>query len=202
MNRGFIKGTRAPFSYGLNRVWSFEYEAIIECIRKRPWLAHIKRMEQSYFRTVALEEYQSNPWYTCGEAAPLLGLVDHNAVQRYIKRGWLRADRKPGAGGLGQYVIRQRDIDVFLLDDPRPGNRSWWMKAVRKQTLRRERQRQYRLRRKMPAVDWRGRGTKVKHCPVGRESCHEQCPARKESRCCFRSRTGTELRWLRLRERR
>lgn len=146
MNRGFIKGTRAPFSYGLNRVWSFEYEAIIECIRKRPWLAHIKRMEQSYFRTVALEEYQSNPWYTCGEAAPLLGLVDHNAVQRYIKRGWLRADRKPGAGGLGQYVIRQRDIDVFLLDDPRPGNRSWWMKAVRKQTLRRERQRQYRLR--------------------------------------------------------
>lgn len=197
MSRGFIKGKRAPFSYGLNRVWRFEYEDIVRCIRKRPWLVQIKRMEQSYFRTIALQEYQSNPWYTSGEAAPLLGLVDRDAVQRYIKRGWLRADRRPGAGGHGEYVIRQKDIDAFLQDDPRPGNRSRWMKAIRKRMLRNEKQRQYRLRRKMLAVSWRGRGVKVKHCPGGRLTCHLQCPARGGSRCYFRSRIGTGLRWLR-----
>jgi len=196
MNRGFIKGKRAPFSYGLNRVWRFEYEDIIECIQKRPWLVQIERMEQSYFRTVAREEYQSNPWYTCQETALLLGIIDHNAVQRYVNRGWLRADRRPGAGGHGQHIIRQKDIDAFLQDDPRPGNRSRWASAIRKRVLRNEKQRRYRLRRKMATVDWRGQGTRVKHCPAGREVCHRQCPARGGSRCHFRSRTGVEFRWL------
>lgn len=197
MSRGFIKGKRAPFSYGLNQVWRFEYEDIIRCIRKRPWLVQIERMERSYFRTIAQEEYQSNPWYTCNQTAPLLGVANHDPIQRYIRRGWLRADRRPGAGGLGEYVIRQKDIDAFLQDDPRPGIRSQRGRTNRKKVLRREKRRQYRLRKKMATVNWRGRGVKVKHCPEGREFCHLQCPARGGSRCYFRSRIGTELRWLR-----
>ena len=62
MNRGVIKGKRAPFHCGLNQVWRFEYEDIVRCIRKRPWLVHIEWIEQSYFRTVAQKAYQSNPW--------------------------------------------------------------------------------------------------------------------------------------------
>ena len=197
MDRGFINGTRAPFCYGKHRVWSFEYEGIIQCIRRRPWLANIERMEESYFRSIALEERQSNPWYTADQAAPLIGVADRNPVHRYIIKGWLRAEKRPGAGGLGEYVLRKKDIDAFLLDDPRPGNKSSWMKAIRKRVLLREKQRRYRLRKKMATVDWRGRGTKVKHCPGGRATCHKQCPAREEARCCFRSRSGTELWWIR-----
>jgi len=197
MNRGFIKGERAPFCYGRNLVWNFQYEDIIQCIEKRPWLANLDRMEESYFRSIVLEERRSNPWYTAEQAAPLIGVADHAPVQRYIIKGWLHADRRPGAGGFGEYVIRKKDIDAFLQDDPRPGNKSEWAKAIRKKVLRREAQRRYRLRRKMTTVDWRGRGTKVKHCPVGRAFCHQQCPALKEARCCYRSRSGTELWWIR-----
>ena len=197
MNRGFIEGKRAPFCYGRNRVWNFQYEDIIQCIEKRPWLANLDRMEESYFRSIVLGEYRSNPWYTADQAAPLIGVADCNPVRRYIIKGWLRAEKRPGAGGRGEYVIRKKDIDAFLQNDPRPGNKSTWMKAIRNRALRREKQRRYRLRKKMATVDWRGRGTKVKNCPVGRTTCHEQCPAWKEARCCYRSRSGTELWWIR-----
>ena len=115
---------------------------------------------------------------------------------RYIRRGWLPADRRPAGGGLGQYIIRQKAIDAFLQDDPRPGNRSQRGRYNRKKALRKEKQRRYRLRKKMDGVDWRGKGIKVKNCPVGRDFCHQQCPARGESRCHYLGRIGTELRLL------
>ena len=197
MDRGFIKGKRAPFFYGNNRVWDFQEEDIIECIERRPWLAVLDRMEESYFRSIARREWQTNPWYTSETAAPLLGIVDHNAVKRYIRRGWLHAERKPGAGGLGEYVLRKKDINAFLQDDPRPGNKSAIASRNRKRSLLHLKQRMYRLRRKMRDTDWRGRGTMVKNCPGGRTTCHRQCPARKGDRCYLVSRIGSELRWLR-----
>lgn len=129
MEKGFIKGKHAPFSYGKTRCWSFEYEDIIACLQARPWLLDPKRMERSYFRTIVREEYKKDPWYNCREAAPFLGLVDINAVHRYITRGWLPAVRRPLVGPLGRrswgWVIRQSDIKKMLLNDPRPGRRRY-----------------------------------------------------------------------------
>ena len=196
MDRGFIKGKRAPFFYGNNRVWDFQEEDIIECIERRPWLAVLDRMEESYFRSIARREWQTNPWYTADQAAPLIGVADCNPVRRYIIKGWLLAEKRPGGGGHGEYVIRKKDIDAFLQDDPRPGNKSAIASTNRKRALRNLQYRKYRLRRKMATADWRGRGARVNHCPVGREFCHRQCPARGGSRCYFRSRAGVELRWM------
>ncbi|MFH0808849.1 MAG: hypothetical protein V2A77_00020 [Pseudomonadota bacterium] len=108
------------FAYGKYRTWRFEYEDIEACLRKRPWLVDPKRMEQSYFRAIVRDAWQQDPWYNCYETAPLLGLVDHNAVHRYLQRGWLKYEKRPGAGGLGEYVIRRSAIDEMLAHDPRP----------------------------------------------------------------------------------
>lgn len=123
-NKGYIKGKRAPFAYGKTFCWSFEYEDIIACLKKRPWLLNPSRMEQSYFRTIIREEFDKDPWYGCKDAAPFMGLVDINAVHRYIYRGWLPALRRPvyGANGHGSWgwVIRKSSINLFLKNDPRP----------------------------------------------------------------------------------
>lgn len=66
------------------------------------------------------EEWDRDPWFTSQEAAPKLGLIDHNAVKRYIRRGWLPAERKPGNGSWqGTWIIRQSAIDNLLKKDPR-----------------------------------------------------------------------------------
>jgi hypothetical protein len=129
MEAGFLKGKHAPFYYGKTPCWSFEYEDIITCLRERPWLVDLKKMEISYFRTVVREEYERDPWYGTREAAPFLGLVDINAVHRYIRHGWLPAVRRPLVGGKRHgswgWVIRRSDIDAMLKNDPRPTRRRY-----------------------------------------------------------------------------
>ncbi|MDP2730280.1 MAG: hypothetical protein Q8O55_07350 [Dehalococcoidales bacterium] len=94
----------------------------MKCLRRRPWLVKPDSMPQSYFRSLVREEWERDPWYSCVEAQRFLGLHDEhaNAVHRYIRRGWIKAERKPGAGGLGEYVIRKSAIDYFIKNDPRP----------------------------------------------------------------------------------
>ena len=79
-------------------------------------------MPESYFRAIAREEWAKDPWYNCKEASAFFGLIDPHAdaLKRYIRRGWMQAERRPGAGGLGEYVIRKSAIDTFLHHDPRP----------------------------------------------------------------------------------
>lgn len=118
-DKGYIKGKRAPFGYGKHKLWSFDYEDIETCLRKRPWLVDPRRMEQSYFRTIVHEEYEKDPWYTAAQAAPFMGIRDPNAVHRYIYRGWLQAVKKPGGPWQGVWIIRKSAIDAFLANDPR-----------------------------------------------------------------------------------
>jgi predicted site-specific integrase-resolvase len=136
MEKGYIKGKRAPFAYGKHLVWSFEYEDIEACLRERPWLVNIAKMERSYFKTIVKEEYEKDPWYTCAQAATFLGLVDINAVHRYIHRGWLPAVRKPGGPWQGVWIFRQSAIDAFLKNDPRPERRRCiYIKSKRRKWL-------------------------------------------------------------------
>ncbi len=126
------------FSYGKYRTWRFEYEDIVACLQRRPWLVDLKRMGQSYFRSMVREVWEKDPWYNAYEAAPLLGLVDHNAVHRYIQRGWLNTERRAGAGGLGEYVIRRSAIDEMLANDPRPDHIRFSLLKSRRKTWLKE----------------------------------------------------------------
>lgn len=101
-------------------MWGFTYEALEECLRKRPWLLDYRKMERSFFRSLVKEAWDADPWFTSDEAAPQLGLVDPNAVKRYIHRGWLPAERRHSDGAWqGTWIIRQSVIDNFLENDPR-----------------------------------------------------------------------------------
>jgi len=191
-SKGFLKGKRSPVHCGKTLMWGFLYEDIVECLRRRPWLVSIKRIERSFFRTIVLEEWDKNPWYTCDQAAPLFGLKDDNAVKRYLRRGWLPAERKP-SGGTWQWVIRKKDIDLFLENDPRPehrrqeyakSKRNFWRKFHIKRTY---------WAKKMATIPMSGEGVRVNRCPIGREVCHFACYFRKEDKCHFGGPRGREL---------
>ncbi len=136
MEAGYIEGKHAPFSYGKYRVWSFSYEAIEKCLRERPWLVNLQKMERSYFRTIVQEEYDRDPWYNSGEAAQFFGLVDFNAIHRYIHRGWLQAFRRPIVGGIRTgswgFIIKRSAIDAMLKNDPRPARRRYALMKSRR----------------------------------------------------------------------
>jgi len=117
----------------------FTEEDVIKCLRQRPWLVDLKCMERHYFHSVVIREWQRDPWYNCQEAAALLGLKADNAVKRYIHRGWLLAERKPGTGSWkGEWIIRRSAIKKFLANDPRPSHRYNAFSKARKLGLRQE----------------------------------------------------------------
>jgi hypothetical protein len=136
MNKGYIKGKRAPFGYGATLCWRFEYEDIIQCIKTRPWLCNLEKMEQSYFLTVVLQEYERDPWYNTHEAAAFFDRIDINVIHRYIARGWLEAFRLPITGKHGHgcwgWGIRKSSIDAMLADDPRPEYRRHALRESRR----------------------------------------------------------------------
>ncbi|MFH1016354.1 MAG: hypothetical protein V1771_05090 [Chloroflexota bacterium] len=111
--RGFLKGRRL-FRQGPNLVWHFDPDDIEKCLRKRPWLVDLTRAENhSYFRSVILEEYERDSWYTSGEASILLGFKDPECVKRWARRGLLKSDRKPMGGAGGEWIIRGSAIEIF-----------------------------------------------------------------------------------------
>lgn len=79
-------------------------------------------MEESYFRSIVKEEYEGDPWFTPIEVAHFLGLADQNPIHRYIYKGWLPAEKRPGKPWQGAWIIRKSAIDAFLKNDPRPGH--------------------------------------------------------------------------------
>jgi len=132
-NRGYLVGKPAPFRNGPNQVWFFDYDDIIECLRKRPWMCRLKRMPQSYFRSIVQAEWDKDPWYNRAEAANFLGLVTVGPIWRYVKAGWLPGVRRPSGGGQGEWIFRHSDLANFQLNDPRPAHRK---SATLAQTLR------------------------------------------------------------------
>lgn len=119
LERGWLQGKRAPWRQGLNYVWLFTEEDIVECLRRRPWLTNLKTMPEHYFRSVVREEWERDPWYTCEQVAPLLGVKTPDTVYLHIYRGWLPAEKKPGGPHQGEWIIRRSAVQAFLNDDPR-----------------------------------------------------------------------------------
>jgi len=132
MNLGWLSGRKSYARAGKSVAWCFFEKDILSLLRTRPWLCNLKRMERHYFRSVVQEEYDKDPWYTCDEAAPMLGVKSPDAVQRYIKKKWLLAEKCPGGPWQGQWIIRLSAIQEFLANDPRPTKQEYVALSKRK----------------------------------------------------------------------
>jgi len=73
---------------------------------------------RSYFRSILLQEYKRDSWFTAAETAPALGVKTDDPVLRYIRAGWLEAVKRP-VNIDGQWIIRKSAIDKFLALDLR-----------------------------------------------------------------------------------
>ncbi len=135
IDKGWLKGKKGAFYQGLNRVWDFQEGDIAECLKRRPWLVDLKRMETSFFRSIVKEEMQKDPWYTASQAAPLLGVKTDDEVLRYCRKGWLPAEKKPGGPHQWRWIIRRSAIEGFLANDPRPQYRRKQRAEVRRNCL-------------------------------------------------------------------
>jgi len=121
VKKGWLKGSQSAKSQGRIRLWRFSEKGVVHCLKQRPWLVDLKRVERHYFRSVVIKEWERDPWYTVEQAAPLFGLTKPDAVYRYIHRGWLPAEKKPCLGTReGVWIIRRSAIEAFLKNDPRP----------------------------------------------------------------------------------
>ena len=137
VERRWLKARRSVIRAGNYRAWQFLDKNIEAFLHKRPWLFNPGNMPQHYFRSIVREEYQKDPWYTCEQAAPFLGVKTDYAVQRYIRHGWLPAEKKPGGPWRGVWIIRRSSIEHFLANDPRPRHKYDMASASRKRTWRR-----------------------------------------------------------------
>ena len=134
LRKGFIKGQHSHVPCGNNRMWFFTEANVEDCLRRRPWLVDLERLEDhNHFCSIVRAEYERDPWYTVEQAAPLLGVRSANAVHRCITGGLLKAEKKPGGPWQGVWIIRKSAIDAMLADDVRPGLKKQRMVATRKE---------------------------------------------------------------------
>ncbi len=136
VKKGWLKGRQSAMSQGQIKLWRFSEKGVVRCLKQRPWLVDLKRMERHYFRSVVIKEWERDPWYTAEQAAPLFGFTKPDAVYRYIHRGWLPAEKKPCLGAQeGQWVIRHSAIEAFLKNDPRPEHKFIVASTARKRFI-------------------------------------------------------------------
>jgi len=139
IRKGWLQGCRSSVSCGGGRMWKFTEDQAVSCLRKRPWLVDLDRMQPGYFRSVVREEWEADPWYTLAEVGELLGLAvcggKCEGVTRYIANGWLKAEKRPGGPWQGQWIFRRSAVEDFLRNDPRPEHRRAATSAARRRVL-------------------------------------------------------------------
>ena len=121
-SKGWLTGRKSHVGAGVNKRWMFFEEDIEKMLRARPWLCERRSIDHPYYKELIEKEYRKDPWYTPDEAAPLLHLSKENgaqAVYRYLKKNFIKAERKP-SGGTWAWIIRRSAIEEFLRKDPRP----------------------------------------------------------------------------------
>lgn len=133
---GWIPVRKSVVRQGPFRAWLFREKHIVKFLREKPWLFDQKKMPEHYFRSIVMAEYERDPWYTCEQATLLLGVTTDDAVQRYIRHGWLPAVKRPGGPWQGVWIIRRSAVEKFLANDPRPKHKFETSSLSRKRTVR------------------------------------------------------------------
>jgi len=132
IKNGWLKATKGPPGAGRTKMWNIKENDIVELLKRRPWVADMGRMEDHhYFSSIVRDEWKRDPWYSCIQAAPQLGVKTREAVLRYIHKDWLTADKEPGGPEHRVWVIRESAIQEFLKNDPREHYKSELLRAAR-----------------------------------------------------------------------
>lgn len=118
--KGYLEITKSPVGCGPgNTCWMVKEPDLVAALERRPWLASIDRMAPGQYRALVKREWERDPWYTAEQAAELIGVMG-TYVSRYIRRGWLKAERMAGGPHQGKWIVRRSAIAAFLANDPRP----------------------------------------------------------------------------------
>jgi hypothetical protein len=131
IKHGWLKATKGPPGAGRSKMWNITENDIVALLKQQPWLADIKRMEEHYFRSIIRDEWNRDPWYSSKQVAPRLGMKSQQAVWRYIRKGWLRAEKQLSGMEHRGWVIRESTIQEFLKNDPRKHYKSEICRAAR-----------------------------------------------------------------------
>lgn len=101
---GFLKGKKS-YKMGRYKRWVFNEEQVVKFLRTYPWLLNVRDLtEPHYFRSVLLEEWRENPWYTPAQAANVLGC----SLEALRKR--LFSGEVPAAKRTNYWRIREKDL--------------------------------------------------------------------------------------------
>jgi len=131
IKHGWLKATKGPPGAGRTKVWNITEDDIVSFLKRRPWLADMNRMEEHYFRSIVRNEWERDPWYSAKQVAPRLGVKTSQAVWRYIRKGWLVAEKHLFGPEYRGWVIRESAIQEFLKNDPRKQYKSEASRAAR-----------------------------------------------------------------------
>lgn len=131
IKKGWLEATKGPPGAGRTKMWNIKEDDIVDFLKRRPWVADMDRMEEHYFRSIVRDEWKRDPWYSCKQVAPHLGIKTREAVSRYIHKGWLKAEMQPGGPQHRVWVIRESAIQEFLQNDPRMHYKSETSRAAR-----------------------------------------------------------------------
>lgn len=114
VRKGFIKGRKSPTHCGKTKMWCFTEDDALKCLKARPWLVDLRRMEDhNSYRQIIEAEWKRDPWYQPVQAARMLGMP-YSRIMKELKRGRIEADKKPGASWAGEWIIRRSGIQAYL----------------------------------------------------------------------------------------
>ena len=117
--QGYLTGKRAPYLQGQNRPWVFNEGDVEAFIRTYPWLTQPDKMQEHYFRSMVRDEWARDPWYSCKDAAEIVGIGD-DALQKRLRSGEVPAfQRSPGKAWSRWWIRRTALLTHFKRHDTR-----------------------------------------------------------------------------------
>lgn len=113
-NEGYIQGEKAPYAFGLNRVWIFTEEDVVRFLRTYPWLVDRTRMKEHYFRSIIRKEWDKDPWYTTQEVADQVQ-CHKESIKRRLRKGSLQGHQRSPEGAWSYWRIRGSTLEAANL---------------------------------------------------------------------------------------
>jgi len=120
VRKGLLKAKKSPTRCGVNLMWNIDDDSLVRMLKDHPWLAYLPDMPDSWYRRLVEREWHRDPWFTRHQVAQMLGIKADYHLLRYIKRGWLKAEKVPGGRhSQVRWMFRASWVMDFLEKDPR-----------------------------------------------------------------------------------
>ncbi|MDP2660113.1 MAG: hypothetical protein Q8R28_05240, partial [Dehalococcoidia bacterium] len=108
----YLKGRRAEWTMGLNKVWVVREEDVEAMLRQHPYVVHRpwRDLPESYARTVVEEEWRRDPWHNGPQAAKYAGVHRHT-LNRFLNEGRLTGAQMSPDLKWSKWYVRQSVLD-------------------------------------------------------------------------------------------